>query len=156
MNLLPLLADDTVNLEHLDNLDRLADLASAAHSAPALIGALTGLIAVLLIFGMPVIIVVAVLMARARRQRRLNDLILKLAEKGQPVPPELFIEPRSLREGKSPDARRGIFWASIGAGIVLFGLFDSNGSLAGIGCIPMMIGIGFFLASRLEERPPQK
>jgi hypothetical protein len=157
MNLLLPMMDETVNLDHLDNLDRLSDLASAAHSAPALIGALTGLMAVILILGMPIIIVIAVLMARARRQRRLNDLILKLAEKGQPIPPELFLEPGLPRyDRRSPDQRRGIFWCAVGIGLFLFGVFDSDSSLMGIGCIPLMIGIGFLVAAKLESRPLDK
>lgn len=154
--LLPMI-DETVNLDHLDNLDTLSNLASAAHSAPALVGALTGLLAVVLTLGMPVVIVIAVLMARSRRQRRLNDLILKLAEKGQPIPPELFIEPRLIGSARSsPDLRRGIFWSAVGIGLFLFGVFDHDSSFMGIGCIPLMIGIGFLVAARLESKPLDK
>ncbi len=154
MNFLIPMIDETVNLDHLDNLDKLSDIASAAHSAPALIGALTGLLAVLLTLGMPIVIVIAVLVARSRRQRRLNDLILSLAAKGQPIPPELFIEPRLIGTARqSPDLRRGIFWSAVGIGLFLYGVFDFDKSMMGIGCIPLMIGVGFLVAAKLESKP---
>jgi hypothetical protein len=158
MNFLLPMIDETVNLDHLDNLDKLSNIANAAHSAPALIGALTGLFAVILVLGMPVFIVIAVLTARSRRQRRLNDLILKLAEKGQPVPPELFITPGFVPSSRrqSPDQRRGIFWCAVGIGLFLFGAFEGDSSLMGIGCIPLMIGLGFLVADRLENKPLDK
>ncbi|MCK9193667.1 MAG: hypothetical protein M0P19_07320, partial [Nevskia sp.] len=78
---------------HIDGLDKLAGLGQA-HSGITgeLIGLVLGLTAIVLIFGTPIIIVLSVLRHRSRKQRLTNEIILKLAESGQPIPPQLFIE----------------------------------------------------------------
>lgn len=123
----------------------------AAHdpdNAVALFGVLVGLVAVVLLFATPIIIIVAMLRRGTHRQRLINDLALKLAEKGQQIPPELFMEPIRQRS----DQRRGIVWMSVGAGMFMGGVFSGSGTLMGWGCVPLGIGVGFYLASRLEKR----
>jgi hypothetical protein len=123
----------------------------AAHdpdNAVALFGVLVALVAVVLLFGTPIIIIVAMLRRSGQRQRLVNDLALKLAEKGQQIPPELFLEPMRQRS----DQRRGIIWMSVGAGMFLGGVFSGSSDLMGWGCVPLMIGVGFFMAARLEKR----
>jgi hypothetical protein len=117
-------------------------------NAVALFGMLIGLVAVVLLFSTPIIIIVAMLRRSGQRQRLVNDLALKLAEKGQQIPPELFLEPIRQRS----DHRRGIIWMSIGAGMFLGGVFSGSGGLMGWGCVPLGIGVGFYLAARLEKR----
>lgn len=110
------------------------------------------ILGVILSLGMPIIIVIAVLVYRFRRQRLVNDVILKLAEKGAPVPPELFLEPVRPRS----DLRRGLVLMAAGAGIAMFGVFDGDSDVIGIGFIPLLIGVGYLIAYKLEHKdvPP--
>ncbi|MBV8063459.1 MAG: hypothetical protein JOY51_07685 [Nevskia sp.] len=132
-------------------VEGLGALQHASHdpdNAVALFGVLVGLVAVVLIFSTPVLIVLAMLRRSTNKQKLVNELALKLAEKGQQIPPELFMEP--IRQ--KSDQRRGIIWMAIGAGMFLGGVFSGSGDMMGIGCVPLMIGVGFFAAARLEKR----
>lgn len=121
----------------------------AEASSPAeVIGPIIGLFAVILGLGMPVFIVGTVLRHRLNKQKLMNELALKLAEKGQSIPPELFVEPVRQKS----DLRRGIVWASIGMGLAAFGGVDDNSTLMGVGFIPLMMGIGFIIAAWLERK----
>jgi hypothetical protein len=131
----------------VDGLEQVSHVSNDDNSV-AMFGVLCGLVAVILIFSTPIIIVLAMLRQRTNKQRLVNELALKLAEKGQQIPPELFLEP--LRQ--KSDARRGIIWMAIGAGMFLAGVFSGESDLMGMGCIPLMIGVGFFVAARLEKR----
>jgi hypothetical protein len=131
----------------VDGLDSLGHM-SHSMSAESFMGLLIGLIAVVLIFGTPIIIVLAAFRNRTNKQRMVNELALKLAEKGHAIPPELFAE--AVRE--KSDLRRGIIWAAIGMGVVLFGAFDGDSDIMGIGFIPLMIGVGFAVAAWLENK----
>ena len=112
------------------------------------IGILAGLAATITFFLTPIILVLFWLRHRSRRQLQLNDVVLKLAEKGQPVPPELFIEHVKQRS----DLRRGIVWASVGLGLVSGGAISDNSFMMAVGCIPFMMGIGFVIAAWLEQK----
>ena len=120
--------------------------ASHVHFA---IGSLTELVAVVLIFGTPVIIVSAILSYRWRRARQLNETIVRLAEKGLPIPPELFVEVKT--KGKSP-LRTGVILVAVGAGLVCFSASMYNEFPWGIGMIPLLMGIGYLIVWKLENR----
>ena len=131
-------------------VEGLGTLSQVSHddNSVALFGVLVGLVAVVLLFSTPVLIVLAMLRRSTNRQKLVNELALKLAEKGQQIPPELFMEP--IRQ--KSDARRGIIWMAVGAGMFLGGIFSGDHDLMGFGCVPLMIGVGFFVAARLEKR----
>ena len=143
--MLTILDSDTA----VDNFETLGHHMSGA----TFMGLLIGLVAVILIFGTPIIIVLASLRARTNRQKLINEMVLKLAEKGQPIPPELFQE---RKEERTRGQRGGIIWAAVGIGLIIFGAFDGDSDLMGIGFIPLMIGLGFFLANRLEQKQALK
>ena len=131
----------------VDGLDNLGHM-SHTMSAESFMGLLIGLVAVVLIFGTPIIIVLAAFRNRTNKQRMVNELALKLAEQGHAIPPELFVE--AVRQ--KSDLRRGIIWAAIGMGVVMFGIFDGDSDIMGIGFIPLMIGVGFAVAAWLENK----
>lgn len=72
--MLPLLDTATVTI---DGLDKLGDVANSSN----FLSDLTGLVAVILSLGMPIIIVLLVLMFRHARIRRQHEVVMKLAEK---------------------------------------------------------------------------
>ncbi|MCK9385676.1 MAG: DUF6249 domain-containing protein [Nevskia sp.] len=133
---------------HIDGLDKLAGLGQA-HSGITgeLIGLVLGLTAIVLIFGTPIIIVLSVLRHRSRKQRLTNEIILKLAESGQPIPPQLFIEPIT----PNSDLRRGVILLGVGLGLIGFFFFGHDHDGIGIGFIPLMIGLGYLLSWKLEQ-----
>ena len=62
-----------------------------------------------------------------------------MIEKGQPVPPELFLDPRRRSKPRS-DLRSGIVLLAVGVGLVTFFL-ASHYSFWSVGVIPLLIGI---------------
>ena len=87
-----------------------------------------------------------------------------LADKGQPVPPELFNGPR--RAAPVGLMRGGIVLVSIGVGLMLFfwsmtaqsyfhGPIESASWLPTIGFFPFVIGVALLLMAMLERRRPE-
>ncbi|MBX6419566.1 MAG: hypothetical protein IRZ06_00965 [Nevskia sp.] len=141
--LLPILDAETATV-NIQGLDKLGDV---ANSHAAIMGELIGLTAVILTFLTPILIVVAVLWARARRMRLQQETALKLAEKGQPVPPELFMEPR---RGRS-DLSSGLSLIGVGLGLAAGFYFAGGEEAVGFALIPFFIGLGRLIAWKLER-----
>jgi len=112
----------------------------------------------LMIFG----IVWVTVWARSRRNRLMHETARIFAEKGQPLPPEFFSGSKEawgkagdVSGGGGPpwktksDLRRGIFWVSVGLGLIGYFLADHDRSW-GVGFIPLFIGLGYLLAWKLE------
>jgi hypothetical protein len=105
------------------------------------------------IFGAPVLIVImiglfALLLSRSRQRT-----IRMMVEKGQPVPAELLApHTRSVRQRS--DVRRGVIWAMIGLGAMIFlgAVNDWEGGVWSIGLIPFLIGLGYLLVWKLEGK----
>ena len=111
-------------------------------------GGIIALLAVVLVFGTPVIIVIAILIHKARRTAAIHDTVVRLAEKGLPVPPELFVERR-------PDAtsalHKGVILVAVGLGLIVFFLtMQDRQAPWGVGTIPLLIGIGYLIVWKLE------
>ena len=83
---------------------------------------------------------------RFRQRRIMHETIRLMVEKGQPIPPELFIE----KPAKRSDLRRGIVLCGLGLGLVVFFLCVSP-NVWGIGAIPFFLGVGHLVAWRLER-----
>jgi hypothetical protein len=151
--MLPILDVDAAadRLDQIDDLQEMAkNLQQMGHgmSGESFMGLLIGLVAVILIFGTPIIIALAAFRNRVNKQKLINELVLKLADKGKPIPPELFVPPVRQKS----DLRRGIIWAAAGLGVMMFGSLAGENDLIGIGCIPLMVGAGFALAAWLENK----
>ena len=104
-------------------------------------------ISLLVVFGTPVVIVLLVLIYRFRKNRQLHQTIALMLEKGAPIPPEL-IAPEKQRPS---DLRRGIILIAVGLGIVVFFLAQKDEAW-GIGAIPLLIGAGYLIAWKLEQK----
>jgi hypothetical protein len=113
-------------------------------------GSLVALVAIVLIFGTPIILVVSILYYRIRRARLQHQTILSMIEKGLPVPPELISPPRK----PGSDLRTGIILIAAGVGLTVFfaATAGAEGGAWGIGTIPLLIGVGFVIAGKLEAR----
>ena len=94
---------------------------------------------------MPVVLAALVLWYQLRKTQRVHDLALRLAEKGQPVPPELF----SGTHTKQSDLRRGLVLVGLGMGLsICLAQLEAPWS---IGMIPLFMGIGYLLVWKLES-----
>lgn len=108
---------------------------------------------VILGIGAPIALVGLILWYKSHKTRMIHQTALQLAEKGQPVPPELFLgaqEPFS-------DLRRGVVLVALGLGLALFMYqMDKPWSL---GLIPLFMGAGYLVVWKLDagkssERKP--
>jgi hypothetical protein len=109
-------------------------------------------VALLVTFGLPIFIVAIVSWSRLRRTRLTHDTMLKLAEKGVPIPPEL-IAPPSVAPLKrvASDLKVGMVLLAAGVGIGLF-FAEINGPVS-LGAIPALMGIGYIVAWKVEKSP---
>jgi Domain of unknown function (DUF6249) len=119
---------------------------------PAMVIPLVGIV-FLTIFGAPVLIVImiglfALLLSRSRQRT-----IRMMVEKGQPVPAEL-LAPHTRAVRQRSDVRRGVIWAMIGLGAMIFlgAVNDWEGGVWSIGLIPFLIGLGYLLVWKLEGK----
>jgi|SRR5688572_17544694 len=106
--------------------------------------AITGMVAV---FGMPLLLVAIVLLYKHRQLRMTHDTILRLAEKGMPVPPELLQPPLRRQSG----LRGGLILIGLGLGLSLFFLLAGQPGWA-IGFIPGLMGLALLIAWRIEQK----
>jgi len=92
--------------------------------------------------GVPVAIVAMVLWYKSRNTRLMHETAIRLAEKGQPVPPELFLS----REEPYSDLRRGVVLTAVGIALCI--------ALNQLG-VAWTIGLGYMLVWKLESRGPR-
>jgi Domain of unknown function (DUF6249) len=105
------------------------------------------------IFGAPVMIVIVIgifaLIGNRMRQRTIRMMV----EKGQPVPAEL-LAPEVRRVRRRSDVRRGVVWAMVGLGMMIFfgAVNDWEGGAWSFGLIPFLIGLGYLIVWKLENK----
>jgi ABC-type Mn2+/Zn2+ transport system permease subunit len=81
-----------------------------------------------------------------------------MVEKGQPVPAEL-LAPATGAVRRRSDLRRGVIWAMIGLGLMIFfgAVNDWESGVWSLGLIPFLIGLGYVIVWKLEtkkDNPP--
>jgi len=102
------------------------------------IQALVAIVAITLIFGMPVFIVIAVMYGRHKRRAMVHESVNKLIDSGQEIPPEIFEE----ATGAAKDPRKkGIMLVAVGLGLFAFLSAIGDSKVGTIGLIPLMIGL---------------
>jgi hypothetical protein len=105
------------------------------------------------IFGAPVLIVIMIGMFALLISRMRQRTIRMMVEKGQPVPAEL-LAPATRGVRRRSDVRRGVIWAMIGLGAMIFfgAVNDWEGGAWSLGLIPFLIGLGYLLVWKLEGK----
>jgi hypothetical protein len=93
----------------------------------------------------PVLIVWLYLRFRTERNKLIYETAVRLADKGQSVPPELFA---NISKPIS-DLRRGIVLVMFGIGLTI-GLYEV-GTFWTFGLIPMFMGIGYLIVWQIER-----
>jgi hypothetical protein len=105
------------------------------------------------IFGAPVAIVVMIgifsMIATRMRQRTIRMML----EKGQPVPAEL-LAPATRGIRRRSDVRRGVVWTMVGLGLMIWlaAVNDWEGGAWSFGLIPFLIGLGYLIVWKLENK----
>ncbi|MCY7388751.1 MAG: DUF6249 domain-containing protein [Burkholderiales bacterium] len=95
---------------------------------------------------LPVLLVGLILWYKARRIALLHATALKLAEKGQPVPPSLFAD----QAGPKANLRQGVVLLMLGLGICV-ALYLSGIKFWAAGIIPLFTGLGYLIVWKLED-----
>lgn len=129
-------------------------------------------LSVTLAFLVPLAVIALLIWYKMRKNRMLNDTMLKLAEKGvmPPVeamsalgaetPPQqaspaagaLYAQARAIRDGRQwSDLRKGIILAALGLGFSAYSLFDA-GEANGLGLVLLFLGCGYIVLWLMEDR----
>lgn len=106
---------------------------------------LVKIIAIVLAIGSPTLLLGLVLWYKSRKTRLIHETAIRLAEKGQPVPPALFLG------GDLPfsDLRRGVVLVGLGLGLALF-MYQMDMPWS-VGLIPFFMGVGYLIVWKLES-----
>ncbi|WP_446830249.1 DUF6249 domain-containing protein [Candidatus Foliamicus sp.] len=124
-------------------------------------GGVIGITAVFFVFGPLVLLTmipIAWMFFKFKRDRDIQSTLRTALEKGAQVPAELLerISDPKVQPKKDQDLRRGVVLIAVGLGIGAFGYLvgedDAFGPLAGIGSIPLLIGLGLTLLWVLRSR----
>jgi len=110
-----------------------------------------GGLAILLIFGTPIMLVAAFLYAGHRKRRLASDMAGQFLASGQPVPPEVW---QGLAGDNTPrsNLHKGMVMLGVGLGIFLCFWLIGSMEAAYLGLIPLFIGIAQLLIWKLENR----
>ena len=127
-----------------------------------------------LVFLVPLLIIVLLIWYKVRKNRMLNETMLKLAEKGVVPPAEAFqalgnnrVEAtvtagaatapmydraKAIRQRTAwSDLRKGILLGAVGLGLTLYSMFE-DGSPSALGLIFLFVGGGFCVLWFFEDR----
>ena len=142
--------------------------------APWIAGMVVGIVSV--VFLVPVLIVALLIWYRLRKNRMLNETMIKLAERGV-VPPAdaldaltsnrqaaamgaataattapLIERAKLLRRGAAwSDLRKGVIMTAVGLGLTFYFLFD-QGSASWLGLVLLFVGIGYCVLWYFEDQ----
>jgi Domain of unknown function (DUF6249) len=105
------------------------------------------------IFGAPVLIVILIGVFSIIVSRSRQRTIRMLVEKGQPVPAEL-LAPAARSVRRRSDVRRGVVWTMVGLGLMVWlaAVNDWEGGAWSFGLIPFLIGLGYLIIWKLENK----
>src|SRR5438445_6577663 len=145
-----------------------------ARDAPWLAGLVFFVVS--LVFLVPLLIIVLLIWYKVRKNRMLNETMIKLAEKGV-VPPSQAMEALNAsrvepavtagpntapmyeqakmmrRRAAWSDLRKGVLMIAVGLGLTAYSMFD-DGSPNALGLILLFVGIGFCVLWFFEDRDP--
>ncbi|CAL4867493.1 hypothetical protein MMA231_01750 [Asticcacaulis sp. MM231] len=116
------------------------------------------IIAILMVFGMPIAIVAIVRIGKSRDNAELQKTLRMSIEKGQPLPTE-FLDSlqKSQVRVKTPanDIRTGIILIAIALGVVVWNFLDNGytvDEMSGLAAIPGFIGVALLILGLIGNR----
>ena len=136
----------------IDGGDKDGDQVGASGDIPTMVIPLVAIV-FLTIFGAPVLIVMLIGIIALIGSRMRQRTIRMMVEKGQPVPAEL-LAPEVRRVRRRSDARRGVIWTMVGLGLMIWlaAVNDWEGGAWSFGLIPFLIGLGYLILWKLENK----
>jgi hypothetical protein len=147
-----------------------------AKDAPWLAGLVFFVVA--LVFLVPLLIIVLLIWYKVRKNRMLNETMIKLAEKGVVPPAEamealsanrvdaavtsspatapMYEQAKTLRRRAAwSDLRKGVLLIAVGFGLTIWSMLE-DGTPSGLGLILLFVGIAFCVLWFFEERDPAR
>jgi Domain of unknown function (DUF6249) len=128
---------------------------------------------VLLVFLVPLLIIVLLIWYKVRKNRMLNETMLKLAEKGVVPPAEamaaldanraasgptttpLYEQAKQIRQrAVASDLRKGVIMVAAGLALSFWSMLD-DGSPNSVGLVLLFVGIGYCVLWYFEDRGPR-
>ena len=143
------------DLEDLKKLKGLGNIHINTGEDPVAIAALdslTGTLAILLIFGTPIMIVALVLYSSYRKRRLMHDTISQYVANGKDVPPEVIKSLRLEPSQPKSNLHKGMVMVGVGLGIFLCFILLGTVEAAALGLIPLFIGLAQILIWKLESK----
>ena len=157
------MVDTLKNAETLADLGRLAEGGRSGETDgdnyrkseyvndPAIVSAVIPVVAIVFVFGAPVVIVALVMWVNMKKARLQHETVAKLIESGQEIPPDFF-ERLSPRPKPNINLNRGIILCATGLGLGLASVLNSSAAFGAIGLVLLFIGAALLLIWRLESR----
>jgi Domain of unknown function (DUF6249) len=131
---------------------------------------------VLLVFLVPLLVIVLLVWYKVRKNRMLNETMIKLAEKGVMPPAEamealtaskvgpavtagpstapLYEQAKLIRRRAAwSDLRKGVIMVALGFGLSAYSMLD-DGTPNGLGLVLLFVGVGYCVLWYFEEREP--
>jgi len=127
----------------------------------------------IVVFLTPILIIALVIWYKMRKNRMLNETMIKLAERGVVPPAEaleavaggrvsalrdgpstapLYENAKALRKGIAwSDLRKGIIAGAVGLGFVFYSMLD-DGSPNFVGLVLLFVGLGYIVLWYFEDR----
>ena len=132
--------------------DKDGDHVGSGEDIPAMVIPLVAIV-FMTIFGAPVLIVMLIGVIALIGSRMRQRTIRMMVEKGQPVPAEL-LAPEVRRVRRRSDVRRGVVWTMVGLGLMIWlaAVNDWEGGAWSFGLIPFLIGLGYLIVWKLENK----
>lgn len=113
-------------------------------------------VAILAVFGGPVVVVLGIGLAffayQYRRRQLMHQTLNQMVEKGVDIPPHIasvFAEPKPDRDAPM---RRGLLLSGLGIGLIIFFFTIDVAIAAGVGAIPLSVGLAYLLIWHLEKK----
>ena len=108
----------------------------------------------------PIVAIIMGIQAKMRREQLLHETLRQLADKGQPLPPELLAQLTGDPSGRADAVKRGrtvslqVGAVNLAVGLALalmFSLMNPNSWLWTIGCLPGFIGLALLVVWWVES-----
>ena len=131
--------------------ERIADDMPAPWQSESAGGLLIAGLAVVLIFGTPILLVAAMLYTSYRKRRLMHNTIDQYVSSGRDIPPEVL---QSLHREVTPanNLHRGLLMSGIGLGVIACFMVMDAAEAAALGLIPLLIGLAQLLIWKLEKK----
>jgi hypothetical protein len=96
------------------------------------------------------LIVWLVVRHRNQKEQRNHETLRRMIEKGMEIPPNFSFG--EAVENKGSPLNRGLKYMGLGAGLIVFFLMMGMSGIAGVGAIPLFIGLSYLLIWHLEKK----